>query len=142
MNWGRAIAIWMLIVLAESVSGTIRRVWLVPALGERTSHQIGVLIGSILILFIAWLTVRWRDARTLKAQLQTGALWVVLIVIFEFSVGLAIGNSMQRMLAEYDLAHGGLMGVGLLVMLFAPALAAKVTSAHKQSLRAGRANRP
>jgi hypothetical protein len=116
----------MLIVVAESVSGTIRRIWLVPALGERMSHQIGVLIGSILILLIAWLTARWLDAQTLKAQLQIGVLWVVLIVAFEFGVGAVLGNSMQKMLAEYDLSQGGLMGLGLLVMLFAPALGTRM----------------
>jgi hypothetical protein len=126
MNWGRAIAIWMLIVLAESVSGTIRRIWLVPALGERTSHQIGVLTGSILILFIAWLTARWLDARTFKGQLQIGVLWVALMLGFEFGAGLAVGNSMRRMLAEYDLFRGGLMGVGFMVLLFAPALGARM----------------
>jgi hypothetical protein len=49
---------------------------------------------------------------------------------------------MQRMLAEYDLSQGGLMGMGLLFMLFAPLLAAKVASAHRQSSRAGHANHP
>lgn len=131
MNWGRAIAIWLIILAAESINGTIRRIWLVPALGELTSHQIGVLAASALILFIAWLTARWLDARTFRAQLQTGVLWVVLMLAFEFGVGLAIGNSMQRMLVEYDLSRGGLMGLGFLVLLFAPAFAARMTNVHR-----------
>jgi hypothetical protein len=126
MNWRRALAIWLLIVVAESISGTIRRVWLVPAIGERASHQIGVLIGSILILLIAWLSARWLDARTLKAQLQIGALWVVLIVAFEFGAGAALGNSMENMLAEYDFTQGGLMVLGLIVMSLAPALGSRM----------------
>jgi hypothetical protein len=130
MNWRRALTIWFVIVIAESISGTIRRVWLVPAAGEKVSHQIGVLIGSILILLIAWSSARWLDARTPKAQLQIGALWVVLIVLFEFGVGAALGNSMQKMLAEYDLSQGGLMGLGLLVMLLAPMVGAKLTKVH------------
>jgi hypothetical protein len=126
MKWGRATAVWLLILATESVNGTMRRMWLVPALGEHTAHQIGVPIASALILFIAWLTARWLDARTFKAQLQIGVLWVVLMLGFEFGVGLAMGNSMQRMLAEYDLSRGGLMGLGFLVLLFAPAFGAKM----------------
>lgn len=141
MNWGRAIAIWMLIMVAESASGAVRRIWMVPALGEKPSHQIGVLIGSLLILLITWLTARWLDARTRKQQLQVGALWVVLIVIFEFGVGSAMGNSMQRMLAEYDLSQGGLMGLGLLVMLFAPMLGVKIANAQTRTAGAEHANR-
>jgi hypothetical protein len=135
MNWWRAIAIWLLILAAESINGTIRRIWLVPALGEHTSHQIGVVAASALILFIAWLTARWLDAQTFKAQLKTGVLWVVLMLAFEFGVGLAIGNSIERMLAEYDLSRGGLMGLGFLVLLFAPAFGAWAKNVHKPSLR-------
>jgi hypothetical protein len=126
MNWKRALVIWLLIVVAESISGTIRRIWLVPIAGEKASHQIGVLIGSMLILLIAWLSARWLDARTLKGQLQIGALWVVLIVAFEFGVGAAVGNSMPKMLAEYDFTQGGLMALGLIVMFFAPALGSRM----------------
>jgi hypothetical protein len=76
----------MQIVVAESVSGNIRRIWLVPSL------------------------------------------WVVLIAVF-FGARAALGNSMQRMLAEYDLARGGLMGVGQLVMLFSLTLGARLSGA-------------
>lgn len=138
MNLRRVIAIGLLILAAESVNGTIRRLWLdpvlVPALGERTSHQIGVLTASALILFIAWLTARWLDARTFTAQLKTGVLWVVLMLCFEFGVGLAMGNSMQIMLAEYDLSQGGLMGLGMLVLLFAPAFGAWAINVRKPRL--------
>ncbi len=134
MNLRRAIAIWLLILAAESINGTIRRLWLVPALGEHTSHQIGVVAASISFLFIAWLTARWLDARTFKAQLQVGMLWVVLMLCFEFGVGLAIGYSMQHMLVEYDLSQGGLMGLGFLVLLFAPAFGATVMNLRKPPL--------
>ena len=134
MNWWRAIAIWLLILAAESINGTIRRLWLVPSLGEHTSHQIGVVVASALILLIAWLTARFLDARTFKAQLQIGVLWVVLMLCFEFGVGLAMGNSLQRLLAEYDLSRGGLMGLGFLVLLFAPAFGAWATNMRKSKL--------
>jgi hypothetical protein len=134
MNLRRAIAVWLLIVVAESISGTIRQLCIAPAIGERSSHQIGVLIGSALILLIAWLTARWLNAQTLKAQLQVGALWVVLIVAFELSLGAALGYSRARITADYDLSQGGLMGLGLLVMLVAPALGARMTKVHKQTL--------
>jgi len=61
-------------------------------------------------------------------QLKIGALWVVLIVIFEFSLGTALGYTRERMLSDYNLAQGGLMGFGLAFMLLAPALGAKLYS--------------
>jgi hypothetical protein len=103
----------------------------VPALGELKSHQIGALTGSVLILLMAWLTAGWLDAPTCKEQLQTSVLWAVPMLCFELGVGFAIGNSMQKMLIEYDLSRGGLMALDSLVLLFAPALAARMKATHK-----------
>ena len=86
MNWGKAIAVWMLIVLAESIHGAIRELFIAPAIGDMLARQIGVFVGSALILLVAWLTASWLDAATLKDQLSIGALWVALIVIFEISL--------------------------------------------------------
>jgi hypothetical protein len=36
------------------------------------------------------------------------------------------GYTRERMLSDYNLVHGGLMGFGLLFMLFAPLLGAKL----------------
>lgn len=125
-NWGRAIAVWLLIVVAESVNGTIRQLWLVPLVGDRAAHQLGVLVASVLIFFIAWLTIRWQGAATRKSQLQIGLLWVVLFLIFEFGLGAALGYSRERMLADYDFTNGGLMLFGFIFLLFAPMLAARL----------------
>lgn len=134
MKLNRAITVWLLILIAESISGTIRRLWLVPELGEHTAHQIGVATACILILLIAWWMASWLNARTLKRQLQIGALWVILMLIFEFGVGLAIGNSMSQMLVEYDLSRGGLMGLGFVVLFIAPMFGAWMTNTRPPPL--------
>jgi hypothetical protein len=126
MNWKRAIAIWLLIVVAESVHGAIRQFFITPALGDLRARQLGVFIGSALILLICWSTARWLNATTLKTQLRIGLLWVALIVLFEFGLGTALGYTWERMLADYNVARGGLMGFGLLFLLFAPMLAARL----------------
>ena len=133
MNWSRAIAVWMLIVVAESIHGTIRQLFIAPVIGDMPAHQVGVFIGSALILLISWLTARWLGAKTMKDQLRIGALWVVLIVIFEISLGTALGYTPERMLSDYNLAKGGLMGFGLALMLFAPALGAKLGNRGRHS---------
>jgi hypothetical protein len=124
--WRKAILVWLLIVFAESISGAIRQLFIAPAIGELRAHQVGVLVGSALILFISWFSARWLNANSLKKQLGIGALWVVLIVMFEFGLGAALGYSRERMLADYDLTQGGLMIFGLTFMLFAPWLGVKL----------------
>ena len=126
MNLSKAIAVWILIVIAESIHGTIRQLFITPMIGDMLSRQVGVFVGSAIILLISWLSARWLGAKTLKNQLQVGALWVVLIVVFEVSLGTALGYTRERILSDYNLAQGGLMGLGLLFMLLAPALGAKL----------------
>jgi len=92
--------------------------------GDRTAHQIGFFIGTGLILFIAWLTAAWLKVETLKSQLQVGCLWLILMLAFEFGVGLLRGFSWEHMLSDYNLARGGLMSFGLVVLLLAPAFGA------------------
>lgn len=128
MMWRRAIAAWLLIVVVESINGTIRQLFLAPAIGDMFARQIGVFIGSALILLISWLTARWLGAKTQKEQLRVGALWVALIVIFEIGLGIFLGYTMERLLSDYNLTRGGLMGFGLVFMFFAPMLGAKLRS--------------
>jgi hypothetical protein len=125
MNWKRVFAVWFLIAVAESVHGTLRRLFLVPRIGELLSHQIGVVIGSAIIFTITWLFIRWFGPGSHQEQLQVGALWVVLTLIFEFTLGYFFGYSLDRILTEYNIAKGGLMVFGVLFMFIAPAMAAR-----------------
>ncbi|MCK4466905.1 MAG: hypothetical protein KAU60_00985 [Desulfobacterales bacterium] len=111
-------------MIAESIHGIIRQLFIVPVIGDMPARQVGVSIGSAIIFAIAWACIRWISARSFAEQFRVGLLWVVLIAIFEFSLGAALGYSQEPMLSDYNMAEGGFMGLGLLFMLFAPALAA------------------
>ena len=134
MSWPKALAVWLLIVLAESVHGIIRQIFITPVIGDLPARQLGVLFGSAIIFAIALICIRWIGARSLAEQLGVGLVWVVLIVMFEFGLGAALGYSKARMLSDYNPADGGFMGFGLLFMLLAPWLAAKVRGFGQDSL--------
>jgi len=124
MRWGRALAAWVGIAIAETLNGTVRQIWLVPIVGDLLARQIGVVVGSAIILAVAWVSSRWIGARALGQQLRVGLLWVALMAGFEVGLGLLLGYSGERILADYDPAAGGFMGFGMAFMLLAPALAA------------------
>ena len=126
MSWPKVLAVWLMIVVAESIHGILRQLWLTPLLGDLPARQIGILVGSGIIFAITWLSIRWIGARTVVNQLKVGTVWVIFMVVFEFSLGTALGYTPERMLSDYNLATGGFMGFGLLFMLGAPALAAKM----------------
>jgi hypothetical protein len=125
MSWSRALAAWFFIAVAESVHGILRRIFVLPLLGDLRAHQVGMLVASVIIFAIALICIRWIGARTFSEQLKVGVLWVTLMAIFEISLGLAFGYSQERIFADYNVIQGRLMIFGMTFMLFAPALAAK-----------------
>jgi hypothetical protein len=125
MSWSRALAAWFFIAVAESIHGILRRIFLLPRIGDLRAHQVGMLVASAIIFAIACACIPWIGARTFSEQLKVGAFWVVLMATFEVSLGLAFGYSQERIFSDYNIAEGRLMIFGMTFMLFAPALAAK-----------------
>ena len=125
MSWPKALATWLLIVIAETVHGILRQMLIAPLMGDLPARQVGVAVGCAIIFAIAWACIRWIGARSLGEQIRVGLVWVVLMVLFEFGLGTALGLPPERLRADYNPAAGGFMGLGLLFMLAAPLLAAR-----------------
>jgi hypothetical protein len=124
--WRRATLAWMLIMLAETVHGTVREIFIAPVLGDLRARQLGIPIACVIVFVIAWTTARWMGAVMRQAQLIAGAYWAALTLAFEILLGRAIGLSWTRIFADYDPTRGGFMLLGLAFMVFAPMLAAKL----------------
>lgn len=123
----RGLFAWLVIMFAESVHGTMRQLFLAPAVGDFTARRISFFTGMLLILLVTYLLIRWIEAPSAKSVLLVGAMWAVLTVAFEVVIGfLALGYSRERVFEDYDISRGGLMGFGIIFMLFAPYLAARL----------------
>jgi hypothetical protein len=127
MNATRTLLLWCAIIAAESVHGTLRELLLAPRLGSLPARQVAVFTGSAIVFAIAFAGIRWLAPRGRRACLATGAAWVALTVAFEVALGrLGFGYGWSRILEDYDPGRGGLMGLGLLAMLFTPLAAARL----------------
>jgi hypothetical protein len=112
---------------AEVVHGVLRTLLLAPLVGDLPARQIGVFIGSLLVLGITSLLVGWIRAGTAPRLLVDGLRWVVLTLLFEFALGrLVLDLSWDRLAEDYNLSRGGLMPLGLTVVALAPLLMARV----------------
>ena len=87
----KSILAWLLIASLETISGTIRELFITPLIGQRPAHQIGFFLTVALILLIAWLTAPWINAETFKTQFTVGFHWLILMLIFEFGLGYILG---------------------------------------------------
>ncbi len=123
----KAFVIWLTFIIAESMNGVVRELWLVSLLGDMRAHQVSFVIGSMLVLAIAILLIHWLNVSRTSHLIQIGLLWLVLTLGFEVSLGhFILGYSWNQIAADYNLLQGGLMPFGLALLAFAPLIAAKL----------------
>jgi hypothetical protein len=127
MPWARSIAVWLLIIFAESVHGVLRTLYLAPLLGDFRARQVSVFTASLIIFAIAFATIRWIGTGRRSHLWGIGVLWVLLTVAFEFSLGrFVLELDWERLFSDYNLGQGGLMGLGLAAMCVTPLATAKL----------------
>jgi hypothetical protein len=123
----RGLIVWLVIVFAESIHGTLRQIFLAPLLGDFPARRIAFFVGMLLIFLIAYFFIGWIKAPNTKSLFAIGLMWAILMLLFEFSLGVFVFHySAERMLEDYDVRRGGLMAFGIIFMAFAPYLAARL----------------
>ena len=122
----RALAVWFLIMAVESVLGTLRMLFLAPAVGDLAARQIGVAVGMVLFPAISYCLLPWMRVTAEGLLIAVGLLWVTLTISFEIMLGRLTGLTWERIWSDYNLPKGGLMPLGLLVMAVSPLLAARL----------------
>jgi hypothetical protein len=128
----KGILVWLGLMVAETIHGTARTLWLAPHMGDLPSRQVSFFTGVILILAIATLFIRWLHASNAQL-LGIGILWAVLTLAFETGLGRLMGYSWERILEDYNLLRGGLMSLGLVLLVFSPLIAARLRSVASSS---------
>lgn len=129
MRLGRALAVWLLMMLAETLHWILRGVYLAPLVGDFRARQICTFTGSAILLSIAYCFHRWLGASTRSSQIKTGGLWLTLTVIFELTLGQYVaGLSWYQVSADFRIWEGGLLPIGLVILFLAPLLASRFES--------------
>jgi nitric oxide reductase large subunit len=127
MPWRRTIAVWLVMIAGEMIHGIVRSIVLTPRVGDMPARQIGVFTGSLVNLGITHFFIEWIDARTVHARLVIGVVWVVLTMVFEVTFArLVMKSSWERIRSDYDLAHRGLLPIGLVALAGSPIVASRL----------------
>ena len=131
----RALVVWLVFITVESVFGTLRVLFLEPRMGAEPAQWTGFVTGSAALLIVAYLLIGWIHVVRWPTLLEIGVLWVALTFSFEMAIGHLRGRSWQSLLADYDIAHGGLMAIALVLVLFAPLIAAWLRNSKAPTIR-------
>ncbi|HOB75170.1 MAG TPA: hypothetical protein PKG54_11655 [Phycisphaerae bacterium] len=122
----KVIAIWTILLFVAIANGTVRQLFLVPYLSDRTAHQISSVTGSALVLLVTVALIPFLGAMNTRRLLGIGLFWLALTVAFEFTLGHLAGYSWEQLLADYNLFQGRLWLLVLLTVFLAPLIAARI----------------
>ena len=123
----RALIVWVVIAMVETVHGILRIRLLNRRVGDHRARQIAVATGSGIVVSIAWFTMPWIAPLSLGDSLAVGTLWLVTMLAFEISLGRFVFHvPWARIGSDFNLRRGGLLAFGMLVLFLAPWLISQV----------------
>jgi hypothetical protein len=123
----RALVVWLVMMGVEFSHGALRTIFLSPLLGDFRARQVSVFTGSLLIVLIACLFIRWIRADGTGSLILVGLLWLGLTIAFELSFGhYILRRSWQSLAEDFNIFAGGLLPIGLVVLMFSPLIAARL----------------
>ncbi len=121
----RGLLVFLLIMAVETLHGVLRGLFLAPRVGEEMAGRIGWPVALVLVLLIAWATIRWIGLREGRSLFTLGAVWAVLTIAFEAMIGVLRGMGVPEIMAELN-PLTGTIPYSAAVMFIAPWLAARL----------------
>jgi len=124
----RGLVVWLLLMGVETLNGTLREIFIVPILGGRHARQVSMPIALLVIFSITLASIRWIGTIDKRQLFLLGVIWSVMTVCFEYLIAVvALGQSWETFAQDYYISSGGLMPFGLVLLLFSPLLASRIT---------------
>jgi len=125
--WWRAIGLWFVLMAAETLNGLWRAKVLALWIGDAAARDVSVFTGSIVILLVTFVCIGWIPAQRVRTLLLIGMSWVLLTIAYEFTLRyFAFDRPLGDIASDFDLWHGRLLPIGLVVLSLAPFFAARV----------------
>jgi hypothetical protein len=123
----RAIAVWLILLLVAVANGIFRESVLAPRCGAGRAHVVSSAILGCAILALAWLTIPWIHPTPVNQAALVGAIWVALVLLFEFGLGhFVAGKPWSDLLADYNVFRGRVWVVIPILTAIAPYISARV----------------
>jgi hypothetical protein len=124
--FGKALLVWVGILVLAVANGAIREAVIIPALGLKYALILSGVLLMLLIVGVTYLVLPWMAARKITQLILIGLGWLCLTLTFEFSFGLLQGKSLPELLSAYTFKGGNTLPLVLLVTASAPYLTAKL----------------
>ena len=127
--WQSIIA-WLLLAIITVFFGAFREIVFIPATGL-DGNLARALLLPIAFFYIFLLTYlffkKTKFEFNIDISIKIGTLWLVLTILFEFTFGgLIMGNSIEKLIADYNPLEGKTWAFFLVCMFTAPYLVSRL----------------
>ncbi len=122
----KSLLIWLALIPLAFLNGALREGVINPLIGAKYGLPLSGILLSFFIFLLCYFFIPLIGKGTSKTYVQIGLLWMVLTILFEFGLGLIMGDTFSELIQAYDITTGN---TWLLVVLFTgivPWLSAKV----------------
>lgn len=132
MKWLKILLIWFCFIPIAILNGGLREYVLNQYFPTNKALIISGVLLSLFIFLITGLFLPRVKSFSRLNSIQTGVLWMILTVCFEFGFGLATGTNWKELMEAYNLSNGNLWIIVVLSTFLAPILFAGRNVAGKK----------
>ncbi len=116
----RYFILWIPMIIIAFANATFRQLVFVKHMNELRAHQLSTITLIILCSIYVWLIFPHLHIPNIQQTFLAGGMWVLLTVLFEFSLGLFTGRSFSTLLTDYNLMAGRIWLFFLLWLFLLP----------------------
>ena len=123
----KALVLWIGILVLAILNGALREKALMPAMGTFGALIASGIVLSVCIGLVAFFAAPWYSPLPSSQYWLIGLFWLILTLLFEFSLGRFVQHKdWTELLQAYTFKGGNIWPVVLAVTLLSPWLAARL----------------
>lgn len=112
--------LWLPMIAIAFANAMLRELVFVKHFSEFRAHQLSTITLIILCLIYVWLVSPQLNIQTSKQAFLIGFVWMMLTVMFEFSLGRLTNKSWEYLLRDYNIFAGRIWLVFLVSLFLLP----------------------
>ena len=124
----KMILMWILFIPIPVINGLLRDFWYKNKIGELGANIVGFFaLSSIFIFYVYLFFGKNIQSFSIKKLIFMGVFWLLMTLIFEFSMGFLGGRSLEYILADYNIFKGRLWPLCLVAISISPFIVKFIT---------------
>lgn len=112
--------LWLPMILLAFANASFREVVLIKHFKELRAHQLSTLTLILFVSVYVWFIFPFLEVDSGLKAFLTGFIWVILTILFEFTLGRILKRSWANLFQQYNILSGRIWLVFVLCLLCLP----------------------